>query len=144
MTFKNLQLQTIEIHLDSVFLPDSQGYIAIGTRYQPYTDFELIKPGVSQVSDLVSLGANDQIRIFVRGLTFGDSVKIKDIVVGGITLQHYIYQGRQYIPTFDHFWQPGTDFNFDGVFELDITMPAWRWIMNNIEREIREHRPSVS
>lgn len=144
MTFKNLQLQPIEIHLDSTFLPDSQGYIAVGTRYRPHSDFESIASGVSQVSDLVTLAANDQLRIFVQGLTFGDRVKIKDIVVGGITLQHYIFQGRQYIPTFDGFWKPGTDFDFDGVFELDLSMPIWRWIMNNIEREISEHKPSVS
>lgn len=144
MTFKNLQLQTIDIHLDSTFLPDSQGYIALGSRFSPRGEFVPIPAGTSQITDLIDLGLNDQIRIFVRGLTFGDSVKIKDLVVGGITLQHYIYQGRQYNPTSTDHWQPGTDFDFDGVFELDLTMPVWRWIMNNIEREIREHKPSVS
>lgn len=144
MTFTNLQLQPIEIHLDSKFLPDSQGYISVGTRFKPAVEYVSIDSGLSQITELVELGSNDQLRIFVRGLTFGDSVKIKDIRVGNITLQHYIYQGRQYNPKFDQFWQPGTDFDFDGVFELDLTMPVWRWIMNNIEREIREQQSSIS
>jgi hypothetical protein len=94
------------------------------------------------VNEVLNLGQQDQLRIFVRGIRFGDAVTIKDIEVGNITLQHYIYQGRQYQPLAKQCYCPGTEFQIDGVFELDITLPIWRWIMNHIEREIRESQVS--
>ena len=139
MSYRNLQLKTLDIALDSDISGKTYPEIAIATRYSPAGQFSKLVNGPSNIVEVVDLGHYDQLRVFVRGLSFGDRITITDIKLDDITLQHYIYQGRQYQPQCNEYYQPGTEFHLDGVFELDVTLPIWRWIMNHIEREISEH-----
>jgi hypothetical protein len=133
----------IKVQITSELAADRNACMRIGCRYDSGTNHQIVT-GSQWITTNLILGNCDQLRIAVNGLHWGDTVTITDIKVGGITLQHYIYQGRQFQPNVDHFYQPGTEFKLDGIYELDITLPTWRWIMNNIEREIREHKASVS
>lgn len=133
----------IKVQITSKLCGDHTPGIRVGCRYDSGTSHQ-ITAGDQWITTNLILGNCDQLRISVDGLQWGDNVKITDIIVGGITLQHYIYQGRQYQPRIDHFYQPGTEFNLDGIYELDITLPTWRWVMNHIEREIREHKAQHS
>lgn len=138
MSYRNLQLQTLDIAINSTISGKTYPEISIGTRFTPTGQFTKLVNGTSTITELLDLGQNDQLRVFVRGLSFGDIITITDIRINNITLQHYIYQGRQYQPQVDNYYQPGTEFRLDGVYELDVTLPIWRWIMNHIEREISE------
>ena len=133
----------ITVKLTSELCGDHIPSICVGCRYDSGSRHHIMHGNQSITTNLI-LGNCDQLRISIDSLKWGDNVKITDIIVGGITLQHYIYQGRQFQPKIDHFYQPGAEFKLDGVYELDITLPTWRWIMNNIEREIREYQASVS
>jgi hypothetical protein len=133
----------IKVQITAELAADRNTCMRIGCRYDSGTNHQIVA-GSQWITTNLILGNCDQLRIAVNGLHWGDTVTITDIKVGGITLQHYIYQGRQFQPNIDHFYQPGAEFKLDGIYELDITLPTWRWIMNNIEREIREHKASVS
>jgi hypothetical protein len=133
----------IKVQITSELAADHDTCMRIGGRYDPGTTHQIIN-GSQWITTNLILGNCDQLRIAINGLHWGNTVKITDIKVGDITLQHYIYQGRQFQPSIEHFYQPGTEFKLDGIYELDITLPIWRWTMNNIEREIREHQASVS
>lgn len=136
-------ISDIKIQITSKIHGDHTPSIRVGCRYDSGT-VHPITAGDQCITTNLILGNCDQLRISVNGLLWGDNVTITDIIVGGITLQHYIYQGRQYQPDIDHFYQPGTEFKLDGIYELDITLPTWRWIMNHIEREIRENKTQHS
>lgn len=130
----------IKVQLMSELAADRNASVRIGCRY----DFGTVHPivtGSHWITTNLILGKCDQLRIAVDGLQWGDNVKITDIVIGGIALQYYIYQGRQYQPNVDHYYQPGAEFKLNGVYELDVTLPIWRWVMNHLERDIREHKP---
>lgn len=133
----------IKVQITSELSADHQVCMRVGSRFDLGTSHQ-INTGSQWITTNLILGNCDQLRISVDGLHWGDNLKITDIVIGGITLQHYIYQGRQYQPGVDHFYQPGTEFNLNGIYELDITLPTWRWVMNHIEREIREHKTQHS
>ena len=140
MSYCNLQLQNFKITIESQYSGNNRPELAVGTRFTPFGQYTKITPGRQEIDQVLDLGQTDQLRVLVRGLVPGDVVTIVDIEVSDITLQHYIYQGRQYQPAVTNYYQPGTEFHYDGVFELDITLPVWRWIMNHIEREISDHR----
>ena len=133
----------IKVQLTSKLAADRAAGMRIGCRYDFGTAHQVITGSHCITTNLI-LGKCDQLRIAIDGLQWGDEITITDIIVGGITLQHYIYQGRQYQSNIDHFYQPGTEFKLDGIYELDITLPTWRWIMNHIEREIRENKTQHS
>jgi hypothetical protein len=140
MRYQNLQLQPISISFESKLSDNVDTEFSVGTRFASASQFVKLLPGLTVFTDVVELGNHDQLRIFVKNIKYGDSVRIKDIEIGNVTLQHYIYQGCQYQAAAKDYYKPGTEFHLDGVFELDITMPIWRWLLNHIEREIRENR----
>lgn len=130
----------IKVQIISELPADRQAYVQVGSRFDSGTNHQITK-GSQWVTTNLILGKCDQLRISVDSLQWGDVVTITDIVIGGIALQYYIYQGRQYQPGVDHYYQPGAEFKLNGVYELDFTLPIWRWIMNYLEKDIIEHKP---
>lgn len=130
----------IKVQLYSELAADHNASVRIGCRYDFGTVHQIVD-GSQWITTNLILGKCDQLRIAIDNLQWGDNVKITDIVIGGIALQYYIYQGRQYQPNVDHYYQPGAEFKLNGVYELDVTLPIWRWVMNHLERDIIEHKP---
>jgi hypothetical protein len=71
-----------------------------------------------------------------RGETF---CEICDVIIDGINLQHAILNSKQY-PNYDEdfykrfsppdYYQPGTKFYLNGLLELEIKLPIWKFYMD--------------
>lgn len=64
--------------------------------------------------------------------------EILEIEIDDINMQHFIFNGRQY-PRYDadfyesfsppDYYQPGTRFYHNGVFEFPVKLPIWKYMM---------------
>jgi hypothetical protein len=65
-------------------------------------------------------------------------VKVKQLSVDGIDMQHFLFTGKFY-PNYDEnfykecsppeYYCPGTEFYHNGVFIMPVTTPIWKYIM---------------
>lgn len=88
----------------------------------------------------------DQLRVYFTDKVHSENinkdtwVEITNIIVDEINLQHFIFKGRQY-PRYDlnfmkqfnlpKYFCPGTKLYLNGVFEFDIELPIWKFLMEN-------------
>lgn len=73
------------------------------------------------------------------------TVEILDLYIDDINLQHIIFEGTQY-PYYDcdfiekfnppRYYNPGTIFYNNGVFELDIQLPIHKFVVDSYEQKI--------
>lgn len=110
--------------------------------------------GIFELQVNLSLGEFDQLRISLIDKVPVDTYKIKDtwveitgIIIDDINLQHFIFNGKQWpfytseefrkMYNMPAFYQPGTKIFLNGCFELDITTPIWKFLMEAQEKDAR-------
>jgi hypothetical protein len=105
----------------------------------------------------LNLSEFDQIRISLIDKIPSENHQVKDtwveistVIIDGINLQHFIFNAKQW-PYYDPlnaedfrlkynlppYYQPGTKMYLNGSFELDITVPLWKFLMDSMEEDAR-------
>jgi len=112
--------------------------------------FELML-GEQDITVPLDLSYNDTIYIQLAGHEHNftsdeqTTVEIKEILIDDINLQHIIQHGKQF-PQFDQnyglehnppeYFQPGTVFYNNAVFEFAIKMPVYKFLLDSYEQDI--------
>ena len=131
----------IQVWLNSELSTIDSVPVRISSRFDQNTDTQTIGNGLHKIEQHLSLGRFDQLQIHIGDLrnlwVIHNRVQIKGIIADGIDLNpHDIHLGRQYPDhtLFDHqnpveYYEPGTHFDYPGLYTLDIEMPIWRWAL---------------
>jgi hypothetical protein len=131
----------------------NESTLTIGTRHLIGTTVTL-SGGRETISADINICPVDKLRITVDGPNPRScSLEILDIIIDGISIGAIKFKGKQY-PKYDaagydgldnkntvlvnpgpEYYCPGTTFcNTHGVFELDITLPAWRFAIDPVNK----------
>lgn len=118
--------------------------------------FNLIEGDFTFNVDL-TLSEFDQLRISLIDKVPSENYQVKDtwveistVIIDGINLQHFIFNAKQW-PYYDPatskefrlkynlppYYKPGTKIFLNGTFEMDITVPAWKFLMDSMEEDAR-------
>ncbi len=117
--------------------------------------FNLIEGNFNLEVDL-NLSEFDQIRISLIDKVPAKNYQIKDtwveistVIIDGINLQHFVFNATQW-PYYDPkdedfrqkysllpYYRPGTKLFLNGVFEMDITFPIWKFLIEAMEKDAR-------
>ena len=114
--------------------------VSVGTRFDGFTHTESLSAGADKIECEVNLRPFDNLLIKFFDKVWspqGDTrFDITAILIDGITLDHIIFKGKQYPDygqaEFDKqssqvYWQPGTTFHLNGVYELELSQPIWHF-----------------
>lgn len=103
----------------------------------------------------LNLSEFDQLRITLVDKVPSENYQVKDtwveistVIIDGINLQHFVFNAIQwpyYNPAEDFrqkynlppFYRPGTKLFLNGVLEMDITVPIWKFLMEAMEEDAR-------
>lgn len=129
------------MHLDVVMETLSSVDIKVFSRFHSDTPWHAVSSGQHVIQQDLALGRFDRLMVQVGDLDnlhqMRNSVRLEGIVIDGIDLNpHNVHLGRQYPDhtKFKHrnpveYYEPGTHFDFAGVYELDIETPIWRYAL---------------
>jgi len=120
--------------------------VSVGTRFDGFTYTESLRPGSDKIECQVNLRPFDNllIKFFDKVWSpLGDTCfDIEAILIDGITLDHIIFDGKQY-PDYStdkfnkqssqRYWQPGATFRLNGVYELELSQPIWHFRVKNAQ-----------
>ncbi len=117
--------------------------------------FNLVEGNFKYDFDL-QLSEFDQLRISLIDKIPSENYQVKDtwieistVIVDGINLQHFIFNAKQwpyYDPANEDFrqqynlppyYQPGTKMFLNGTFEIDVSVPVWKFLMDSMEKDAR-------
>ena len=110
-------------------------------KYHTNPNTFLLKPGIQTLECDIDFYPVDCLNIKFTGKvhTVPDTfVKLNKVIIDEIDMQQFLLQGK-YFPMYDEnfyneftpedFYCPGTDFYHNGVFELQIKTPIWKFMM---------------
>lgn len=141
MNHQDKKTSTVCVHIDAQLETIESVDIKIFSRFHNNTPTQKISTGLQIIEQTLNLGRFDRLMIQVGDLgnlsTMRNHVRLEGIIVDGIDLNpHNVHLGRQYP---DHtrvnhkspveYYEPGTHFDFAGVYELDIKTPIWRYAL---------------
>lgn len=132
--------------LYSSLITECEPKVSVGTRFDGFTHTELLQPGSGKIECEINLRPFDNLLIKFFDKVWssqGDTCfDITAILIDGITLDHIIFKGKQY-PDYNKdkfnkqssqvYWQPGTTFNLNGVYELELSQPIWHFRVKNAQ-----------
>jgi hypothetical protein len=141
MTTQAKKYYTVQVHVDARLQTVSSVPVKIFSRFHSSTQYQSCANGTQILTETLPLGQFD--RLFVQVGDLGNTWEIKNqlildgIIVDGIDLNpHNVHLGRQYP---DHtlvshrdpveYYEPGTHFDYPGVYELDIETPIWKYAL---------------
>jgi len=119
--------------------------IQISTRHCDSTSIYQVQEGNSnEITSELEVGPVDQLRIKFFDKAHSNNgetwLNIDDIFIDNINIQHVIFKGKQW-PLYDEnfynefsppdYYSPGAKFFHNGVFELNITTPIWKWLLGS-------------
>lgn len=129
---------------------DCTPMLSIGTRHSESNAKFSVLSGEHTIATTVELFKYDALLIHFSGKKYsanGDTrLEITDITIDDISLTHLILHSKQY-PKYEaqlgsnvpelpanvggpEFYKPGTVFNLNGVYELPLTLPIWRHVID--------------
>jgi hypothetical protein len=141
MTNQEKILHTVNVYFDSSLVSIPHAEIKVFTKFHNDVARHKIINGHSMVEQELRLGKFDTLMIQVGDLgnriKVQNQVRIEGIIIDGLDLSpHDVHLGRQYP---DHtmtrhrepvrVYEPGTHFDFAGVYELDIETPIWKYAL---------------
>jgi hypothetical protein len=141
MSHQDKKTHRVSVHIDANLGTMSCVDIKIFSRFINNTPVQSISTGFHVIDQDLELGRFDKLMIQVGNLDnlhqILNTVRIEGIVIDGIDLNpHNVHLGRQYPDhtRFQHrnpveYYEPGTHFDFAGVYELDIEIPIWRYAL---------------
>jgi hypothetical protein len=117
--------------------------LSISTNHNNFTNPKPVKHGTHLFKEVLDLTVVDRLRIKFTDKVHNSKgetwLHMKNISIDGIDLNHVILSGKQW-PQYDNnfhrvhsppdFYQPGTKFFHNGVYELPIQLPIWKWCLN--------------
>jgi hypothetical protein len=119
--------------------------LRISNRHIDAAEHFLLKEGVFAVTTELNLSPVDQLKIHFYDKIHADGskdtfIELKKIKVDGINLQQFLFSGKFY-PCYNEnfykefsppdYYQPGTIMYHNGVFEMDIKTPIWKFLMDS-------------
>lgn len=141
MSHQHKKTYLVSVHLDAELVSVDSASIKIFTRFHNDTPTQPVHTGQHVFNQMLPLGRFDRLMIQIGDLgnhaVINNHVRIEGIVIDGIDLNpHNVHLGRQYP---DHtranhrmpveYYEPGTHFDYPGVYELDIETPIWRYAL---------------
>lgn len=141
MSHQHKKIYPVNVHVQAELATVDAVDIKVFTRFSSDTLTHRISAGYHVIEQMLPLGRFDRLIIQVGDLgnksTISNHLRIEGIVIDGIDLNpHNVHLGRQYP---DHtrtthrnpveYYEPGTHFDFAGVYELDIQTPIWRYAL---------------
>lgn len=141
MSHQHKKTYVVKVHIDAQLATVDTADIKVFTRFNSNTPTQHIKAGYQVIEQALPLGRFDKLMIQIGDLgnqsSMSNHLRIEGIVIDGIDLNpHNVHLGRQYP---DHtltphrnpveYYEPGTHFDFAGVYELDIETPIWRYAL---------------
>jgi|SaaInlStandDraft_3_1057020.scaffolds.fasta_scaffold58280_3 hypothetical protein len=119
----------------------------ISTTHNNSMKYDVVEHGTHTITQLINFSVIDKLRIKFANKVHSNSgetwLYIKKISIDGVDLGHTILEGKQW-PQYDtqfhntfnppDFYQPGTKFFHNGVYELSIQLPIWKWYVNTVEQ----------
>ena len=141
MTHQDKKITKIQVWFYSELSTLDAVPIKISSRFDQNTTTQLLSNGLNMLEQKLTLGRFDQLQIHVGDLNnlwiIDNRVQIKGIIADGIDLNpHDIHLGKQYPDhtLFNHqnpveYYEPGTHFDYPGLYTLDIETPIWRWAL---------------
>lgn len=143
LTIVNFTMNVITI-LCSSTITECSPKVSVGTRFDGFTYTESLKQTTDKIECQVNLRPFDNLKIKFFDKVWsplGDTCfVIKAILIDGITLDHIIFDGKQYPDYTGHefnqqssqrYWQPGATFRLNGVYELELSQPIWHFRVKN-------------
>ena len=141
MSHQDKKTYRVCVHLDVVVETLPSVDIKVFSRFHSDTPWHAVGSGQHMIQQDLELGRFDRLMVQVGDLDnlhqMRNSVRLDGIVIDGIDLNpHNVHLGRQYPDhtKFTHrnpveYYEPGTHFDFAGVYELDIETPIWRYAL---------------
>jgi len=143
LTIINFAMHLITI-LYSSLITECMPKVSVGTRFNGFTHTESLKTGSGKIECQLNLRPFDNLLIKFFDKVWSPSgdthFDITTILIDGITLDHIIFDGKQY-PDYSEaefnkrssqiYWQPGTTFHLNGVYELELSHPIWHFRIKN-------------
>lgn len=141
MSHQHKKIYPVAVHVDAQLTTVDSVDIKIFTRFHSNVPVQKLQSGLQVINQSLPLGRFDKLMIQIGDLGnqsgMHNHVRLEAIIVDGIDLNpHNVHLGRQYP---DHtrsihrnpveYYEPGTHFDFAGVYELDIETPIWRWAL---------------
>lgn len=124
--------------------------INVSSRHFQSAESFTVSDGSFTVTANIDFAPVDQLKIkFFDKIHIHNSekdtyVELKKISIDDINLQHFLFQGKFY-PCYDEnfyrdfsppdYYQPGTTMYHNGVFEVDIKTPIWKFLMDSYYHE---------
>ena len=141
MTHQDKKTYQVAVHFLANLETINAVDVKIFSRFHNDTAVQHCAAGYQIIEQELCLARYDRLMIQVGSLgnmsEMRNNIRLEGIVVDGIDLNpHNVHLGRQYPDhtLFKHrnpveYYEPGTHFDFAGVYELDIETPIWRYAL---------------
>lgn len=124
-------------------ITDCAPVISFASRHSSFSKDFYVSEGPNKIIEHdLNLNCVDQLRIKFNGKVHSDQgetwLQIHNILIDDINIQHMLFTGKQWPEYNSNFYEtesppdfycPGTKFFHNGVFNLDIKLPIWKWLL---------------
>ena len=120
--------------------------ISVYSRHQNPAEHFLVVDGTLSIVVDIDFAPIDQLcirffdKVHIPDSTKDTFIELKKISIDDINLQHFLFKGKFY-PCYDKnfycdfsppdYYQPGSTMYHNGVFELDVKTPIWKFLMDS-------------